>query len=187
MQERVRKLELKYKRYIIFKILKVLIFLIIFIACVFLIFYFYKMVDFQKELNVQIQKEKNDLQKKLNDAKIEYEKMKIIQEIHKNEVNLDNEYEKEKITIKSFKMNISNLKQAFYKQPSYDKALLLAHLYYQQKQYNKSIFWSLKANEIDKKNKDSWILFAQAKLALGDSNISKQVLKDYMNFYEMKE
>ncbi len=42
------------------------------------------------------------------------------------------------------------------------------------------------ANELNKKDDGSWILFAKAKLKLGDKKVAKMALKSYQKVYNSK-
>lgn len=92
-----------------------------------------------------------------------------------------------KIEIDSKILNISDLKQSFNQNPSYEKALNLAKKYFDIKAYQKTIFWALKANELDKQKQDSWLIFAQAKRALGEEKEAQSALDAYINYYGLME
>ncbi|EOH7107567.1 transformation system protein, partial [Campylobacter jejuni] len=49
------------------------------------------------------------------------------------------------------------------------------------------IFWTLKANELDKQKQDSWLIFAQAKRALGEEKEAQSALDAYINYYGLME
>ena len=63
----------------------------------------------------------------------------------------------------------------------------MAREYYQIKDYKKSIFWALKANDIDKKAEDSWLIFAKAQIALGYQDEAKRALDAYLDSYGLIE
>ena len=69
----------------------------------------------------------------------------------------------------------------------YEKALNLAKKYFDIKAYQKTIFWALKANELDKQKQDSWLIFAQAKRALGEEKEAQSALDAYINYYGLME
>ncbi|KAA8604748.1 hypothetical protein CGP82_01270 [Campylobacter sp. LR185c] len=94
--------------------------------------------------------------------------------------------QEQKIQISSNNLNIATLRHAFYQNPSYEKAILLAQTYLDMKDYNKSIFWSLKANDINKISNTSWKLFAKAKQAQGFEEDAKKVLELYAKHYEVE-
>ncbi|EAL7844825.1 transformation system protein, partial [Campylobacter jejuni] len=50
-----------------------------------------------------------------------------------------------------------------------------------------TIFWALKANELDKQKQDSWLIFAQAKRALGEEKEAQSALDAYINYYGLME
>ncbi|OOX94330.1 transformation system protein [Campylobacter coli] len=189
IEERVRELEDKYKRYLLKKYFK---FLFIFVAlAVCMVISFFAMQNFykQKALVLEALEYKKTLDQQITQAQIANEKNKILQERLSKDENKEELKEelKTQIDIYSKLLNISDLKRNFYQNPSYEKAMNLAARYYKNKDYEKSIFWSLKANDIDRKNSSSWILFAKAKQALGKEEEAKQALDTYVSYYGLIE
>ncbi|EAI3152013.1 MULTISPECIES: CDC27 family protein [Campylobacter] len=186
IEERVRELEDKYKRYLLKKYFKFLFIFAILIAC--MLISFFMVQDFYKQKALALEYKKT-LNWQITQAQIANEKNKILQErLSKDESKDELEEElKTQIDIYSKILNISDLKRSFYQNPSYQKAMNLATQYYENKDYEKSIFWSLKANDIDRKNSDSWVLFAKAKQALGKDEEAKQALDTYVSYYGLIE
>lgn len=185
IEERVRELEDKYKRYLLKKYFK---FLLIFVAlAVCMVISFFAMQNFykQKALVLEALEYKKTLDHQIAQVQIANEKNKILQERLSKDEN--KEELKTQIDIYSKLLNISDLKRNFYQNPSYEKAMNLAARYYENKDYEKSIFWSLKANDIDRKNSSSWILFSKAKQALGKEEEAKQALDTYVSYYGLIE
>ncbi|ENM4761103.1 transformation system protein [Campylobacter upsaliensis] len=185
MQERIYELEKAYKRYLKklwFKRIAIL-FLGIFLL-IFGIFLWEKWQE-KKVLSSKINAEKRLLEDKISQAKITQEKQKINhQKLEREKELLREELELlqnpvQKFIISSNALNLANLKRSFYQNPSIEKALKLAELYLEHKDYKKSIFWSLKANEMDASSKQSLLLFAKAKEALGEVAEAKRVLELY--------
>ncbi|MBX1673452.1 transformation system protein [Campylobacter coli] len=189
IEERVRELEDKYKRYLLKKYFKFLFIFAILIACMLISFFMVQDFYKQKALALEALEYKKTLNWQITQAQIANEKNKILQErLSKDESKDELEEElKTQIDIYSKILNISDLKRSFYKNPSYQKAMNLATQYYENKDYEKSIFWSLKANDIDRKNSDSWVLFAKAKQALGKDEEAKQALDTYVSYYGLIE
>ncbi len=189
IEERVRELEDKYKRYLLKKYFKFLFIFAALVVCMVISFLamqnFYK----QKALVLEALEYKKTLNHQIVQAQIANEKNKILQERLSKDENKDELKEelKTQIDIYSKLLNISDLKRNFYQNPSYEKAMNLAARYYKNKDYEKSIFWSLKANDIDRKNSSSWILFAKAKQALGKDKEAKQALDTYVSYYGLIE
>lgn len=188
MQERTRELELNYRRYLRRKRIKTL-FSIMF--CFFALLGSYFGVLFyqnQNKLLTQALEEKRDLEKRLQLAKVNQEKNKVFREKTEKELKLS-EQDKEKsskanrIQITSISLNVKLLKKAFYQNPSLEKALSMSKIYYENKDYKKSIFWALKANEFDKSSQESWILFAKAKEALGEIQEAQEVMESWKKHY----
>lgn len=185
----MRELEDKYKRYLLKKYFKFLFIFAILIACMLISFFMVQDFYKQKALALEALEYKKTLNWQITQAQIANEKNKILQErLSKDESKDELEEElKTQIDIYSKILNISDLKRSFYQNPSYQKAMNLATQHYENKDYEKSIFWSLKANDIDRKNSDSWVLFAKAKQALGKDEEAKQALDTYVSYYGLIE
>jgi len=78
------------------------------------------------------------------------------------------------------------LEEKFYKISDYKIALKLSRLYYTSKEYKKALKWSMIANELNKKDDESWLLFAKSKLKLGEKEIAKKALISYQQIYKSK-
>ncbi|TKX33029.1 CDC27 family protein [Campylobacter aviculae] len=186
MQERVRELENAYKKYLFKKRLKYLLFMVflsLFVCAIFIAMqsYYQKKLIYLEALEHKKKLEQNIVQAKISQEKAKITKEKLIQEIKDLKEFKENFTTKIEINSKIF--NIEKLKNNFYQNPSYEKALLLADEYYKKKNYNKSIFWALKANDINKEAKDSWFMFAKAQIALGNKNEAKKALDIYLDSY----
>ncbi len=83
------------------------------------------------------------------------------------------------LIIKNDQVDINELKRLFFKAPTPSKALIIARRYYQQKRYKESALWALKANELDKSNKESWLLFAKSLAKQGKKREAINVLRIY--------
>ncbi len=189
IEERVRELEDKYKRYLLKKYFKFLFIFAALVVCMVISFFVIQNFYKQKALALEALEYKKTLNHQIAQAQIANEKNKILQErLSKDENKKELKEElKTQIDIYSKLLNISDLKRNFYQNPSYEKAMNLAARYYKNKDYEKSIFWSLKANDIDRKNSSSWILFAKAKQALGKEEEAKQALDTYVSYYGLIE
>ena len=185
MQERVYELEKAYKKYL--KKLWLKRILAFFVGIFLLIFGFFIWEKWQekKALSLKVSAVKKVLETKISQAKILQEKQKLSnQKLEKEKESLKEELEllqnpPQKFIITSNVLNLPNLKKSFYQNPSLEKALKLAELYLNAKDYKKSIFWSLKANEMDANSKQSLLLFARAKEALGEVAEAKRVYELY--------
>ncbi len=189
IEERVRELEDKYKRYLLKKYFKFLFIFATLVVCMVISFFVIQNFYKQKALVLEALEYKKTLDHQIVQVQIANEKNKILQERLSKDENKDELKEelKTQIDIYSKLLNISDLKRNFYQNPSYEKAMNLAARYYKNKDYEKSIFWSLKANDIDRKNSSSWILFAKAKQALGKEEEAKQALDTYVSYYGLIE
>lgn len=185
IEERVRELEDKYKRYLLKKYFKFLFIFAALVVCMVISFFVMQNFYKQKALALEALEYKKTLDHQIVQVQIANEKNKILQERLSKDEN--KEELKTQIDIYSKLLNISDLKRNFYQNPSYEKAMNLAARYYKNKDYEKSIFWSLKANDIDRKKSSSWILFYKAKQALGKDEEAKQALDTYVSYYGLIE
>lgn len=189
MRERIYELELKYQKYLRKRLFKGLFLGILCLGLGFCSYMAFKFYTQERALNAKAHEEKRLLQAKVAEAKIKQEKMRLQQEkLQQNTIKQAKEQTPPtKVLIESSVFNIASLKKSYYQNPSFEKALLLSKLYLENKDYKKSIFWSLKANELDKNSKESWILFAKAKAGLGEKEEEAKILKLYEHYYETME
>ena len=80
-------------------------------------------------------------------------------------------------------MNASSLEAEFAQKAQLSTALNLAHLHLANKDYEKAILWSFKANSLDKSEARAWLIYAKAKFAQGKKDEAKRVLQSFMNHY----
>ena len=90
---------------------------------------------------------------------------------------------KAKPQIHSVEMNASSLEAEFAQKAQLSTALNLAHLHLANKDYEKAILWSFKANSLDKSEARAWLIYAKAKFAQGKKDEAKRVLQSFMNHY----
>lgn len=90
---------------------------------------------------------------------------------------------KAKPQIHSVEMNTSSLEAEFAQKAQLSTALNLAHLHLANKDYEKAILWSFKANSLDKSEARAWLIYAKAKFAQGKKDEAKRVLQSFMNHY----
>jgi tetratricopeptide (TPR) repeat protein len=88
---------------------------------------------------------------------------------------------KPKIEIK--KITVSELKQKFSQNPSYDIAIMIAKEYYKRKNYKQAQIWAVKANTLDPTRVESWILFADILLKESKKKKALEILKVYLDQY----
>lgn len=191
MQERIKELELRYKYFLLKKYLKYLFLIVLILVIAFCFFVLMQKYNKQKNIYLQAIEHKKHLEQKILQAQILQEKNKISREKLYKELEevkaVQENTHISKIEIDSKILNISDLKKSFYRNPSYEKALNLAKKYFDIKVYQKTIFWALKANELDKQKQDSWLIFAQAKRALGEEKEAQSALDAYINYYGLME
>ena len=143
--------------------------------------------DKQDTLKIALD-EKNKMQEKLEIAKIEAQKAQILSQKRQNLATQSTAPKpavkpKEKIIIHSYVANVEKLEQEFAQSTDYKKALQIANLHFADKNYEKALQWSFKANELDKTDAGAWITFAKAKFALGKKDEAKRALQSFLRYY----
>jgi len=125
-------------------------------------------------------------------------------EILPEEKNIPKKVEKKKVTKKRVEKNITkkpkivietkkdenfldSLIKKFENNPDPKLAIFLSKTYYKEKNYKKSLYWAIKANELDSSNSESWILFAKTSVKLGKKKDAINALKVYLNNYNSYE
>jgi len=89
--------------------------------------------------------------------------------------------DKKRIIITSEQISsIGSMKKRFHKSNNIDDALLISKKFFQKKEYKRSLKWSLIANEIDKSNETSWVMFAKSKIKLGKKRDAISALSAYL-------
>lgn len=177
----ILELEKDFKAYQIKLFIKRAVYVFLIFACLgggIYGFLLYK--DKQNTLEIAI-KEKNKMQEKLENAQLKLQKAQILKEKKPQA-----EPVREKIIIRSYVPNIANLEQNFHQKNDYKTALQIAELYFADKNFEKALKWSFKANELDKRDSGAWVLFAKAKFALGKKDEARQVLQSFLRFYDDK-
>jgi len=90
---------------------------------------------------------------------------------------------KNRLNIEVTEMSGSSIYQdvedRFQDAPETDDALFLAREYYSQHKYNKAAYWALQTNRLDGDIEESWLIFAKAKVKLGQKNEAIRVLSEY--------
>ncbi|NPA03606.1 MAG: hypothetical protein GXO61_01970 [Epsilonproteobacteria bacterium] len=84
------------------------------------------------------------------------------------------------LELESKQEDLTTLIEKFNIAPSKELALLIAREFYSQQNYPQTIKWSMKANEFDNKDEESWILFSKAAYKLGDKRKAINALKVFV-------
>ncbi len=71
------------------------------------------------------------------------------------------------------------MKERFAKSKNPKVALSIAKVYFRAGNYEKSKEWALKANSIDNRLEESWLLFAESKQMLGERSEALKILITY--------
>ncbi len=86
----------------------------------------------------------------------------------------------------SFKLKITqreslyNLLLNHKNQKSYSTAIKIAQFYLNEKDYEKAVKWAVEASKKDPSQAQSWIIYAQAKKALGKPEVAKKALSIFL-------
>lgn len=71
---------------------------------------------------------------------------------------------------------------ANYTKPDYEKALQIAQIYYNKRDYINASSWAKKANEVNKEKEGAWILYAKSQYKRGKKSEAKKVLNLFLNY-----
>ncbi len=83
--------------------------------------------------------------------------------------------------------NIQQRKKDYIKKPDYIHALNLARAYFLKKRYTKALEWSSRANSLDRKAPEAWLLSAKALDALGRRAEARRLLGTYLRYRSFPE
>lgn len=186
-KEQIKELEALRRHYKRKNMLKISLIFVFLLAVFFLVFKAVILYEEQKNLTNLAKSEKQAMQKKLELAKLSEQKNKALQDKKAlQELVLLEEEQKQalaKITLESSLIDPNMLKKDFYKLANFKTAFHLAQFHYDNKDYKKAIFWSLKANELDKNKANVWVIFIKAQLALGEKEKAQKARENFMHFY----
>jgi len=83
--------------------------------------------------------------------------------------------------------SMEQLQKKFAQTPNYNIAILIARSYYKKGAFQKAIRWAKKANELDKSDADSWIIYAKSLYALHQENKARELLHIYLQYENSEE
>lgn len=84
-------------------------------------------------------------------------------------------------------VDLKQLEEKFSAHKNYGVAIRIAQEYYKEKNYKASLKWAKQANNLDRKKRQSWILYAKSLYALGEKEKAIKVLKLYKHFSSSRE
>ncbi len=73
------------------------------------------------------------------------------------------------------------------KQNSYQSAISVAQFYFEEKNYDQTIIWSVKASKKDPRESLPWILYAKSKATQGKTKVAKKALAIYLKHTDSKK
>ncbi|NDJ27100.1 hypothetical protein DMB95_04445 [Campylobacter sp. MIT 12-8780] len=149
------------------------------------VFFFLQEQNLQKERIKIALHEKNKMLQRLELAKAKLAKEELLAKINAKDqaLNLAPLSPQKKVILKSYPINPAKLKAEFYAKENTQSALKLASFHLENKDYEKAIFWALKANSLDAKEPNSWLIFARAKNLQGKKEEGLKALENYLSFY----
>ena len=83
--------------------------------------------------------------------------------------------------------NIQQLQQKFTQAPNYNIAMIIARNYYKKEVFKDAIIWAKKANQLDKSDVESWIIYAKSLHALHQYDKARQLLHIYLQYENSEE
>lgn len=178
--------KLKFKS-LLFKIS--IIALIVVVLSIALSFFYVKVIDFSG-LKSFIELKKEEPKKEIPTPSptpiIEEEPAPIYKNIIEEEKIIDskikNKPETQIVSISKTERDfLTILKDKFSKNPTYVTAISIAEEYFKNSNYIEALSWSIKANEIDDKKDDSWLIFAKSKDKLNKGAEAIHALKIYLS------
>jgi len=104
-----------------------------------------------------------------------------------NSIKTDKVVERTSSLIASKKATIDELINQYTNRPGFSRAIMIAKAYYDKKDYKNAAKWAKKANSINRKREEGWILYAKAVNALGQKERAVKILKVYLNFKSSKK
>lgn len=110
---------------------------------------------------------------------------KLVPKIEKQIVKVEQkEREEQKFILHVKEINDKDaLLERFGDKEDFESAIGLARLYFEDKKFVKSIYWSRKASNLNPKNESSWIIFSKSKQALGESEDAIKALQVYLEHF----
>jgi len=84
-------------------------------------------------------------------------------------------------------VDMNLLQKKFANHESYAIAIRIAKEYYSKKDYKNSLVWAKKANNLDRRKTQSWVLYARSLYALGEKAKAVKVLMLYKRFASSAE
>ena len=91
------------------------------------------------------------------------------------------------LKLSSEKLSVQKLIDIYHTSPSYEKALEIAKIYFDQKDYNRSLAWAKRANTLNRTDPEAWIVSAKSLKALGKKEQAIKLLQFFLKFKDSNE
>ncbi len=193
-----KQLVRKYERYRGSKIKKIVFSVLALIAL--LVFGFYAVYNSKKivqtfkeppvekavQKKIQIEKQQEE---DIAPTRVEVETPKdekLPNEVYKRNTKDISNKNKFKLEVKERK-NLYKLLTDDKELESYQSAVEVAKFYYEEKNHDRTITWSVKASKRDPRQSLPWILYAKSKVSQGKVEVAKKALTIYLKHTEAKE
>lgn len=181
----ILELESKFKAYKLKSLFKRLGLMLLSLMLLSPCFYLFKLYEDKQARLKLAYEEKRRLEKRLELAYINAKKAELLRqkELKEQEALQEQLNSKEKFSILAYDLSTKKLEREFKQNASLKTALLLARLHFENKDYENALFYSHKANELDKKETSTWLIYAKSKFALGKKEEAKRILQGFMRHY----
>lgn len=91
------------------------------------------------------------------------------------------------LKVKSGKISVDEMIQRYDRQPSYDLALRIATLFYENEDYVQASKWGRRANGLDREGEAAWIIYAKAQYGAGFKEEAMGVLRLFLEYKNSQE
>jgi tetratricopeptide (TPR) repeat protein len=116
-------------------------------------------------------------------------KMQKKEEVKKEEIKTQKVEIKEAKSQKRLNFKVKEVKsedallERFKVAGDFDSAMGLANLYFEKRNFEKSIYWSKKASKLSSGDESAWIIYAKSKDSLGKTDDAIKALQLYLEYF----
>ncbi len=139
----------------------------------------YNTIELSPNINIDIEK-KNVVANKIEKKVFQQDNTK------KSVKNKPIKSKKVMLYVKEVK-NEEALLERFRAAGDFDSSIALSKLYFQEKKYDKSIYWSKKASKLLASDAQAWIIYAKSKNAIGKKDEAIKALELYLEYFSSND
>ncbi len=104
------------------------------------------------------------------------------------EIKIEKEPKRNKISLKVKEVKSEEaLLERFKVAGDFESAMGLANLYFEEKKFEKSIYWSRKASKLTSGDEIAWLVYAKSKHALSKTDEAIKALQLYLEYFSSEE